>query len=110
MRKPYARKVSSSCQKNECEFNANEILIEKITALLSDATDGQVENGRLSNKKCLQTIQAHNGPVNDISFDASVAEEIYGDIPLQFVPQSISHLYESTDFAIAGNGICYWNC
>uniref|UniRef100_A0A914P722 Uncharacterized protein n=1 Tax=Panagrolaimus davidi TaxID=227884 RepID=A0A914P722_9BILA len=30
MRKPYARKVSSSPQKNECGFSASEILIEKL--------------------------------------------------------------------------------
>jgi WD repeat and SOF domain-containing protein 1 len=105
----------------------------RLSHLLSGARDGQVKIWRLSNKKCLGTIQAHNGPVNGISVDGSIGEifttigqdsqlkhwnlpeEFDGDlsepthsIPLQFVPHSISHLYNSTDFVIAGEGISVW--
>uniref|UniRef100_A0A914R789 Uncharacterized protein n=1 Tax=Panagrolaimus davidi TaxID=227884 RepID=A0A914R789_9BILA len=36
----------------------------RLSHLLSAARDGQVKIWRLSNKKCLQTFQAHNGTVN----------------------------------------------
>uniref|UniRef100_A0A914QBN9 Uncharacterized protein n=1 Tax=Panagrolaimus davidi TaxID=227884 RepID=A0A914QBN9_9BILA len=101
----------------------------RLSHLLSGARDGQVKIWRLSKKKCLRTIQAHNGPVNGIYVDEifrttgqdsqlklwNLSEEFDGDlsepthsIPLQFVPHSISHLYNSTDFVIAGEGISVW--
>jgi WD repeat and SOF domain-containing protein 1 len=36
----------------------------RLSHLLSGARHGQVKIWKLSNEKCLGTIQAHNGPVN----------------------------------------------
>uniref|UniRef100_A0A7E4W722 Sof1 domain-containing protein n=1 Tax=Panagrellus redivivus TaxID=6233 RepID=A0A7E4W722_PANRE len=101
--------------------------------LFSGARDGQVKIWRLSNRKCLSTTQAHAGPVNGISVDGvsgelfatigqdaqlkhwNLAENIVQDlgepahsVPLSYVPHSISHLYDSTDFVVSGEGISYW--
>jgi len=36
----------------------------RLSTVLSGARDGQVKVWHLVTKKCLQTVQAHNGPVN----------------------------------------------
>lgn len=40
----------------------------RLSTVLSGALDGQVKIWLLSNKKCLTTIQAHNGPINGNPF------------------------------------------
>jgi DDB1- and CUL4-associated factor 13 len=36
----------------------------RLSTILSGARDGQVKIWHLTSRKCIQTIQAHNGPIN----------------------------------------------
>ncbi|CAD5211426.1 unnamed protein product [Bursaphelenchus okinawaensis] len=105
----------------------------RLSTVLSGARDGQVKIWHLTSKKCLSTIQAHTGPINGLSVDKDngetyvtvgqdaqlklwgLPEVISGDlseplhsIPLTDVPQAISHIANSSDFATSGDGICVW--
>jgi WD repeat and SOF domain-containing protein 1 len=46
----------------------------RLSTVLSGALDGQVKVWLLSNKKCLTTIQAHNGPVNGSIYSIHVSD------------------------------------
>jgi len=105
----------------------------RLGTILSGARDGQVKIWRLSNRKCLATVQAHNGPVHGVSVDgvtgemfASIGQDSQiklwnlpeqfsgglGDpvhsVALDHVPHSISHIYNSSDFVISGEGVSVW--
>ncbi|KAI6197072.1 DDB1- and CUL4-associated factor 13 [Aphelenchoides besseyi] len=105
----------------------------RLSTILSGALDGQVKVWTLSNRKCLTTIQAHNGPITGLSVDRedgrtyvsvgqdaqlklwSLPDVVTGDlseplhsIPLTDIPYAISHVSNSSDFATSGDGICIW--
>jgi len=42
----------------------------RLSTILSGASDGQVKVWHLTSKKCVSTVQAHNGLINGISVDA----------------------------------------
>uniref|UniRef100_A0A914LZ93 Sof1-like protein domain-containing protein n=1 Tax=Meloidogyne incognita TaxID=6306 RepID=A0A914LZ93_MELIC len=107
----------------------------RLSTVLSGARDGQVKVWHLVTKKCVQTVQAHNGPVNGISIDGQIgdnfvtvgqdsqlkiwalplessgvpfSEEPCHSIPLNYVPHSVSHIGNSSNFATCGDGISIW--
>lgn len=105
----------------------------RLATILSAARDGQVKIWHLPTKKCLSTIQAHNGSINGLSVDDAdgdmfvsvgqdaqlkhwqlpdVIDEDLGEpinsIALSNVPHSVSHISKSTDFVISGEGISVW--
>uniref|UniRef100_A0A914QJQ8 Uncharacterized protein n=1 Tax=Panagrolaimus davidi TaxID=227884 RepID=A0A914QJQ8_9BILA len=73
----------------------------RLSHFLFGTRDGQVKIWRLSNKKCLGTIQAHNGPVNGISVDAFVGEIVT-------TIGKDSQLKHWTDLVIVGESISVW--
>uniref|UniRef100_A0A914PM52 Uncharacterized protein n=1 Tax=Panagrolaimus davidi TaxID=227884 RepID=A0A914PM52_9BILA len=73
----------------------------RLSHLLYGARNGQVKIWRLSNKKCLGIVQAHNGPVSGISVDSSVGE-IFTTIGQD------SQLKHWIDFVIAGESNFVW--
>jgi len=108
----------------------------RLSTILSGARDGQVKVWHLTSRKCLTTIQAHNGTLNGLSiddmdgecyvtvgsdcqmkvwklpaiideYDESLSQPLHS-IPLDGVPHSVSHVANSSDFVTCGEGISVW--
>ncbi|PAV91563.1 hypothetical protein WR25_10881 [Diploscapter pachys] len=103
------------------------------STILSGSRDGQVRIWNLPTKKCLATIQAHQGLLNGISVDQHAGDgfvtigqdaqlkywklpvEIEGNIDepahsigLEGVPHSVSHIANSSEFLTSGDEVNVW--
>lgn len=105
----------------------------RLPIVLSGGQDGQIRLWNIPLKKCLATIQAHNGPVNGISVDnvdgdmfVSVGQdsqlkhwrcpdvienniiEPFYSVALTDVAHGVSHSINSKTFAICGENVQVW--
>uniref|UniRef100_A0A0K0G1P7 DDB1- and CUL4-associated factor 13 (inferred by orthology to a human protein) n=1 Tax=Strongyloides venezuelensis TaxID=75913 RepID=A0A0K0G1P7_STRVS len=106
--------------------------------VVSGARDGEFKLWHVSTLKCLATIQAHEGLLTGISIDGKEGKSIVTtgydkqlkvwdwpnvqkytfnqlkdteplvSVALDYVPQGVSHIYDSTDFVVCGEGISLW--
>lgn len=105
----------------------------RLPLILSGGRDGQIRVWNLPLRKCLGTVQAHNGPVNGVSFNKLNGEtfvsvghdsqlkhwhcsdtvigsfdEPFHSVPLNGVAHAVSHCVKSEDFAICGEDVQLW--